>query len=61
MRPPLKYSSQQIGIGLREWQFVPSQGQGGVMPYDCITCGLLPQDDHDGRDGTPCSFDCIMA
>ena len=29
------------------------------MPYDCITCGLLPQDDHDGRDGTPCSFDCI--
>ena len=29
------------------------------MPYDCITCGHLPQDTHDGRDGTPCFNDCI--
>ena len=29
------------------------------MPYDCITCGPLEQEYHDGRDGTPCGFDCI--
>ena len=31
------------------------------MPYDCRTCGQLPQDDHDGRDGTWCLLDCIAA
>ena len=29
------------------------------MSYDCTTCGQLPQDDHDGRDGTHCLDDCI--
>ena len=31
------------------------------MPYDCITCGLLPQDWHDGRDETECFDACIPA
>ena len=29
------------------------------MPYDCITCGSLKHDVHDGRDGTHCLADCI--
>ena len=31
------------------------------MPYDCITCGQLPQEYHDGRDGTDCIWVCIPA
>ena len=29
------------------------------MPYDCVTCGSLQQEYHDGRDGTYCVWDCI--
>ena len=31
------------------------------MGYDCITCGPLKQEYHDGRDFTLCSNDCIPA
>ena len=29
------------------------------MAYDCVTCGHLDTDYHDGRDDTPCAYDCI--
>ena len=31
------------------------------MSYDCITCGPLNVEYHDGRDGTGCMTDCFLA